>query len=203
MYKVFINEHLVILTNKITKEEDHNLFLLETIDIEEIIKQFTAGKIKRAHLYHKNEKELLPLFKKKLPLVIAAGGLVVNQEDKILFIYRNGKWDLAKGKLDKGESIENAAIREVEEETGVKKIKLGKLLEITYHVFKRNGVYKLKETHWFLMKTSYKGKLIPQHEEGIEIVDWKAASEVSEALKNSYHNIKSVITTYENSILKS
>ncbi|NAS29626.1 NUDIX domain-containing protein [Flavobacteriaceae bacterium R38] len=203
MYKVFINESPVILTNKIVKEDDREVFLLETINIEEVIEQLNTGKIKKAYLFHKDEAELLALFKSKLPVVVAAGGLVVNQEDKILFIYRNGKWDMAKGKLDKGESIEEAAVREVEEETGVKQLKIDRFLETTYHVFERNGVFKLKETHWFLMNTSYKGKLIPQNEEGIEIVDWKDTQQIAEALKNSYQNIEIVISNFQNQLSKS
>ena len=148
------------------------------------------------YLYHEKKKELLSIFKKKLPLVIAGGGLVLNKKSRILFIFRNGKWDLAKGKLDKGETIEEAAVREVEEETGVKKLKVDKFLQKTYHIFKRNGTFKLKETHWFLMHTNYDGQLSPQCDEGIEIVEWKKESEIKKALKNSYQNIKLVINDY-------
>ena len=76
------------------------------------------------------------------------------------------KWDLPKGKVDKGESIENAAVREVEEETGVTGLVIEKFLRTTYHVFKRNGEYQLKQTHWFLMSTDYDGKLVAEKAEG-------------------------------------
>lgn len=202
MYKVFINEHLITLTNKITKEDNHQLFLLETVKIEQLIEQLNNKEIKTAHLYHSDKEKLLTIFKKKLPVVIAAGGLVVGKDNRILFIFRNGKWDLPKGKLDKGESIEDAAIREVEEETGVNGLNIDKFLVKTYHVFKRNGTYKLKETHWYLMNTDYNGRLIPQNEEGIELVAWKKAAEIEEALKNSYHNIKMVVSNFWELILE-
>ena len=125
-------------------------------------------------------------------MVIAAGGLVKNKEDEILFIFRNSKWDLPKGKVDKGETIKDAAIREVEEETGVKKLKIDSLLKKTYHIFKRNGTYKLKETHWFLMTSKYKGTLVPQCNENIELAEWRPASDIPKLMENSYENIKTL-----------
>lgn len=192
MYEVFVNEHRIILSNKITKEEGFKLFLMETVDIDDLIKQLQKGKIKCAHIYHKDESALLKKFTKKVPLVVAAGGLVKNKDKDILFIYRNDKWDLPKGKVDKGESIEDAAIREVEEETGVKNLNIDKLLKRTYHIFKRNGTYKLKETYWYSMNTKYKGELEPQIEENIVLAQWRPKSQVPELLNNSYENIKAL-----------
>src|SRR5690606_30154599 len=104
--------------------------------------------------------------------VIAAGGLVKNKDNEVLFIKRNGKWDLPKGRVERKEAIEDAAIRETEEETGVAELKIIKPLQITYHLFKRNGVTKLKETHWFEMFSPYTGNLTPQINEGITKVRW-------------------------------
>ncbi|MEO8515541.1 MAG: NUDIX domain-containing protein, partial [Flavobacterium sp.] len=91
---------------------------------------------------------------------------------------------------EKGEEIEHTAIREVKEETGVGKLKITNKLQKTYHVFKRNGVYKLKVTHWFEMLSTFEGTPVGQIEEGIEKVAWLNPAEVTEALKNSYENIK-------------
>ncbi|MGS2739131.1 NUDIX hydrolase [Sinomicrobium sp. M5D2P17] len=194
MYEVFVNDYPIILTNILTKEVKHKSFLLESVSIEEVIRQLNKGEMESAHLYYPQEEQLLQKLLEKLPLVVAAGGLVTNAKNEVLFIYRNGKWDLPKGKLEKKESIEEAAIREVEEETGIKKLKLGPLLQKTYHIFKRNGVYKLKETYWYAMSSTFTGKFKAQCEEGIEKVEWKSPEEVSEALQNSYANIKSLFS---------
>ncbi|MGB0254998.1 MAG: NUDIX hydrolase [Flavobacteriaceae bacterium] len=132
---------------------------------------------------------MVPLFKKKLPVTVAAGGVVQNQEGKLLFIYRKNRWDLPKGKVDKGETLQEGAKREVKEETGVKKIKVGKLAGITFHIFKRNNRYQLKESHWFYMTTSYTGELIPQTNEDITDAVWKGKKKTSKALEKTYPNI--------------
>ncbi|WP_394751184.1 NUDIX hydrolase [Spongiimicrobium salis] len=192
MYKVFVNESPLILTNKLSETIKGNYFLLNESSINEAIDALAKKKLQIAYIYHPNHEEILKKFTKKIPLVIAAGGVVTNKEGKVLFIYRNDKWDLPKGKLDKGESIPEAAIREVEEETGVKGLKIENFLKTTYHIFKRNSTYKLKEVHWFAMKTSYKGELVGQKEEGIEKVKWKGPKKIQEALQNSYINIKTL-----------
>jgi len=132
----------------------------------------------------------MKVLKTKIPVNKAGGGLVYNKNSEVLFIFRNGKWDLPKGGMDKGEEIEDTAMREVEEETGVNGLSVSKKLQKTYHIFKRNGVYKLKITHWFEMLCTYDGIPVGQAEEGIEKVEWKNPEKIKEALKNSYENIK-------------
>jgi 8-oxo-dGTP pyrophosphatase MutT (NUDIX family) len=148
------------------------------------------NKIKKANLYYPDEKEILKKVKEKIPVCKAGGGLVYNKKGEVLFIYRNGKWDLPKGGREKGEEIELTAIREVEEETGVSRLKIKEKLQKTYHIFKRNGKYKLKITQWYEMTTTFEGVLIPQANEGIEKVAWLNPEQVKEALNNSYENIK-------------
>ena len=190
MYKVFVNELPLILTNKLSETSNNKYFLLNEEAIQEAIDALKKKKLEEAYIYHPNHEEILKKFTKKIPLVVAGGGVVTNKEGKVLFIYRNDKWDLPKGKLDKGETIEECALREVEEETGVKKLKIENFLKTTYHIFKRNGVYKLKEVHWYAMKTSYNGELKGQKSEGIEKVKWKGPEKIQKALLNSYMNIK-------------
>lgn len=190
MYKVFVNDKPLFLTNQIVKETDFQLFLLESIDIEQLIIKLYNNKIQKAYLYYPDEKEIMTKLKEKIPVCKAGGGLVYNQKNEVLFIFRNGKWDLPKGGTEKGEEIQFTAMREVTEETGVNKLVVHDKLQKTYHIFKRNGVYKLKITHWFKMSTTFKGTPIGQLEEGIEKVAWLNSEQITEALKNSYENIK-------------
>ena len=110
-----------------------------------------------------------------------------------MFIYRNNKWDLPKGKTEKKESIEQTALREVEEETGVTGLKIVKPLDTTYHIFKRNDKLKIKVTYWFEMTTDFDGELFPQENEGITKVAWLNEAETENALTNSYANIKRLL----------
>ena len=114
----------------------------------------------------------------------------------MLFIYRNNVWDLPKGRIEKGESVETAAVREVEEECGIFNLTIIKKLITTYHIYYQNG-NKLKETYWFLMSSNYDKELIPQLEEGITKVIFKNEADSKVALKNSYGNIKLVYDTYK------
>lgn len=190
MYKVFINDKPLFLTSVLEKETDFQFFLLDTVDMQKLIAQYFAGQITNARLYHPDENLLIQNFKEKITINKAGGGLVENNKGQILFIYRNGKWDLPKGGIEKNETIEETSIREVEEETGCKYLKITNPLQKTYHIFKRNGEYKLKVTFWFAMTTDYTGELQGQLEEGIEKVVWVDKKDIPELLKNSYQNIK-------------
>ena len=193
MYKVFVNDKPIILTTEVEKEAGFKNYLLKSVNISKVIKDLNRSSIKEVRLIHEDKDKLLKKFLKKLPNVIAGGGKVYNDNKEILFIFRNGKWDLPKGKVDGKETIEETAIREVEEETKVRDLKIVKPLETTYHIFKRNGKHKIKITYWFEMTTTYTGKLEPQENEGITEVAWLNKSEITKALKNSYANIKSLI----------
>jgi len=190
MYKVFVNDKPLFLTNTIAKETDFQLFLLESIDIEQLIIKIFQNKVQKAYLYHPDEKIILKMMKEKIPVCKAGGGLVYNKEGHVLFIFRNGKWDLPKGGMEKNEKITATAIREVEEETGVGDLSISCDLQKTYHVFKRNGKYKLKITQWYEMQSTFEGPTIPQTKEGIEKAVWLNPEQIKEALNNSYENIK-------------
>lgn len=193
MYKVFVGDKPIILTTKVALETNFKNYLLDTVNIGKVIKELTTTPLNEVRLIHKNEDKLLKKFLKKLPNVLAGGGKVYNDKGAILFIYRNDKWDLPKGKTEVNESIEKTAIREVTEETGVGGLQITKPLEITYHIFKRNGRHKIKITHWFEMKTTFNGNLYPQEDEGITKVEWLNKEQSTKALNNSYANIKSLI----------
>ncbi|MQP53467.1 MULTISPECIES: NUDIX hydrolase [unclassified Flavobacterium] len=190
MYKVFVNDKPLFLTNQVQKETDFKLFLLESVDIKKLIVKIFQNKIQKAFLYHPDEKLIMKTLRAKLPVEKAGGGLVYNAKGEVLFIFRNGKWDLPKGGTEKNETIEETAMREVEEETGVNGLSIKEKLQKTYHIFKRNGRYKLKITQWFEMQTNFEGITEGQAEEGIERVEWIHPKDFPTLLENSYENIK-------------
>ena len=194
MYKVFVNRLLIVLTSDKNYLDNSNAFLLSSITIKEIVKKLkTQNEI---YLYYPNKKKLIKEFKKKLKTIIAAGGIVKNNQNEILFIFRKGKWDLPKGKIEKNEKIDEGALREVTEETGIKKVKIDKFFDTTYHLIKSQKQYFLKETHWYKMKSNYSGKLKPQKSEGIRSVRWKKIKEAKEIRKKTFRNISIILTSY-------
>lgn len=190
MYKVFVKDIPIILSTEKNIGKHYTDIPLKSARLKKIIKQIQNGDLMYVNLYHKNPEKLEAFLREKLPFVEAAGGLVFNDKKEILFIYRNDRWDLPKGHIDLNESFQDAAIREVEEETGVKNLEIKKFINKTYHVFKRNGKLKLKATYWYEMYTDYQGKLKPQKNEGIEKVKWKNFEKSQKALQKSYANIK-------------
>jgi ADP-ribose pyrophosphatase YjhB (NUDIX family) len=142
----------------------------------------------------KNPDKMIALLKEHFKIVKAAGG-IVRKDDKILMIYRLKKWDLPKGKLDKGETIDECALREVEEETGVK-VKNDAFFKITYHTYIRNKKRVLKETHWYLMDCIDDKKMKPQKDEGIEGVEWKTKREVTFSTQDTYRLLKKLLKRY-------
>jgi len=152
------------------------------------------------NIYHNDIDQLWAEFKAFFRNIEAAGGIVLNPENKILFIHRLGKWDLPKGKIEKGESRELAAVREVEEECGIFDLELKDFINSTYHIYtERNGEKILKTTYWFEM--FYKGNETPkpQIEEGISEVGWKTKEEVeSEILPSTFQNIKLILNDFQN-----
>jgi len=128
--------------------------------------------------------------------IVAAGGIVENEDGAILFIYRRGKWDLPKGKLDDDETIEECAVREVEEETGLRNIKRGELLTVTNHSYEEKGKTIDKETWWYAMKVTGEQILVPQVEEDISEMAWALEYELAPYLDNTYPNIVQVVEQY-------
>ena len=127
---------------------------------------------------------------------MAAGGIVANEEGAILFMFRRGKWDLPKGKLDEGETLEQCAVREIEEETGLRNVELGSLIGTTIHHYTEHGKNIEKETHWYSMEARGNQQLVPQTEEDISELKWVAKRELGEYLENSYNNIVEIVERY-------
>lgn len=138
-------------------------------------------------------EKLFILFYTRMRIVAAAGGVVVNEYKDCLFIFRRGRWDLPKGKIDNVETEEQAAIREVTEETGLLNIVLGQRLSSTYHVYTIGNEWILKETHWFIMNASSDEALVPQAEEGITEIKWVTKNELPKLTALTYRSLREVV----------
>lgn len=123
----------------------------------------------------------------------AAGGVVSNPDGGVLMIYRRGKWDLPKGKRDEGEALEECAVREVMEETGLPELELGDKICETYHVYSQQGTELLKTTHWYHMQTKKSFELHPQKEENILEARWVAERKLGNYVHQSYEAIREIL----------
>lgn len=186
-YRIYINENTLFLTDTVPEKSNQvQLLDLQSFDFFTFYKNLDKGSKKNYVLLAEDPKAELKKIKKKCTMIKAAGGLVRNADDDYLFIYRNKKWDLPKGKVENGEKMKEAALREVEEECGVKIFENGEKLCKTYHVYELNGEIVLKKTNWYDMKVKGKPKLIPQKEEGITKAGWYSKNELDPLLKNTY-----------------
>ena len=178
--KIYFNDKPLFLCDEIDKtikpliHHDDAVFIdeLNAHTVKTMIHEMQQPGIHAGIFYHPRLEELKKAVGKKFALIKAAGGLVKNENDKALMIFRRGKWDLPKGKLNKNESIEHCAVREVEEETGLKNVELKSPLLITYHTYHEGTKYILKESHWFTMNVTGEQKLTPQTEEDIFDIQW-------------------------------
>ena len=134
-------------------------------------------------------------FSKNFRIIKAAGGIVRNKKNELLAIRRNGIWDLPKGKIESGEKIEEAAIREVEEECGISDLLIDEYFDTTFHVYPlKNKINAFKPTYWFAMATSFEGSLIPQLEEGITETKFLSKQEEIEVKEITYPSLKSLFS---------
>ena len=193
MLQIFYKEKPIIISDKKSDLKKSLIIDPELLQNLDILKLLTKKKINSIGVFSNEFEIIINVFKKKFPEIIAAGGKVINNKSEILFIYRNKKWDLPKGKAEKNENISQTALREVEEETGIKNLSIIKPLDKTYHIFKRGKTNYLKTTYWFEMKSDYNGKFKPQKKEGITRVEWIGVENLSYILPKSYANIRLLI----------
>ena len=165
---------------------------IETNEIQTLLKKMETPQIV-AGIIHFDEKQAFEAIKKEFLLIQAAGGLVQNKAGEVLLIFRRGKWDLPKGKLDEGEDLEQCAIREVEEETGITSLQTQGPLCITYHTYYQDGRHILKESHWYLMQTNKDQVFTPQIDEDIEKCEWVNASNLKPYMDNMHPSILDVV----------
>lgn len=199
MYKVFINNRPLILATAPWSGSytPGTLFLKydsPALLRELVVKAHTAPDFfRQIVVIHDSAKELMKDFIKNCKYIEAAGGRVWNANGQLLMIYRNGKWDLPKGKIEKRETPEIAAIREVQEECGLLNLRIKKELTPTYHTYIEKGKPILKKTWWYDMLADDRRKLKPQKEEGITQAAWLDDIGVYNALKNTFNSIIQVV----------
>lgn len=198
-----MNIIIYYLTKKIVIQEKNqhaenqqinDIDMLKKVELQVLFEEFINYQTHSVLTFEtSNLENALIKFSELFKVIYAAGGLI-KQNDKYLFIYRLKKWDLPKGKIDKGESPKQAAIRECEEECAITKLTITKELAPTYHIYEHKGGYALKKTFWYAMDTKHIGHLIPQTEENIERVEWFDKADIDEVVKiNSYPAILDVI----------
>ena len=199
MYKVFVNEKKLTLS-KYPEDIEKNLRYEGFATLEIAVDLLENTSCPEMNVYGENIEEIWEDFTHMFKVIEAAGGVVKNQNGEILFIYRIGKWDLPKGKIEKGESLEQAALREIEEETGLKELVLEEFLNNTFHLYtERNGEKILKTTFWFKMFYRGNEEPKPQIEEGISAVSWKNISQIEEeVMPMTFNNIKIILNEYWN-----
>jgi len=194
IYKVFKDNTAFFITNNINNInnlKNKTITINKSSDILKIIEyESINNNDETVIVICNNIEETINKLEMHYKPKLAAGGWVYNDNKQLLFIKRWGIWDIPKGHLEKGESMEECAIREVEEETGLRNLEIVEKLGISRHIFTRNGKEKLKETHWYKMQTNFKGKLIPQKEEDIEEVNWVENSDIESYLENSWKSLK-------------
>ncbi len=198
MYKVFFNDRIVFLTNNIERDLNHSFGAIfkysNKKELKDFINHFESKKdIKSAFIYHHDLGELLQLFSDCFKVIYAAGGAVRNSQNEMLFIHRLGVWDLPKGKAEKGESIEQTALREVEEECGISPLKIIRPLSPTYHTYWLKSRLILKKTFWYEMKFDGIDTPVPQLEEDIQIAEWKSLDDLKLVYQNTYPSIVEVL----------
>lgn len=201
--KIYFNSKPLYLCDNIDGElqeiihHDDAVFIDELSNpaVKSMLHEMKLEKVHAGIYYHEDLGKLKKAFWKHFTIIQAGGGLVENEKGEWLLIFRRGKWDLPKGKLDKGETIEQCAVREVQEETGLKEVKLKDKITVTYHTYDEYGKHILKESHWYKMKASSKETIIPQTTEDILEINWAKKNQLEKYLQNTYPSIAEVLKT--------
>jgi 8-oxo-dGTP pyrophosphatase MutT (NUDIX family) len=195
-YKVQFENRFILISQEPDRLQKYGLFhkFHDTNELHKLISAFQEDKkISSVNIYGPDIKHIWRLFRIYFTEVPAAGGLVKHNSGRFLFIVRRGKWDLPKGHIDRGESPEDCALREVNEECALTGHKIIKPLEPSFHTYSWEGISYLKQTHWFLM--SYDGDMIrePQAEEGISKVEWLFPDEISTIKEGAWLSLSDLI----------
>lgn len=200
-FKIYFGAKPLFLCDRIGEELELYVHRKSTVLMEEkaapaiqsILQEIEHPGIQAAILVHKDIEELQQEFWKKFTVLKAGGGAVWNDQKQLLFIHRRGKWDLPKGKLDEGETIEECAVREVEEETGLVNPTIVQPIITTYHTYRENGNHLLKESYWYEMNVRGAQTLRPQEEEQITETTWLSPVDWQQVRANTFPSILDVL----------
>ena len=197
-YKVFIEGKLVLITDtsspKVAIREGYRVIHTpQKEQLKVLLSQLRKDEIEGAVLIARDTKKVLEDLKSFFTIAKACGGLVQNPNKEYLFIKRNGKWDLPKGRMDPGEKKKQTAVREVEEECAIRNINIGDRIVTTYHTYKRKGAYYFKPSYWYYMSIPNFQKGVPQEDEGITEIIWAKKEQIEGLLSNLYPTIRQVM----------
>ncbi len=202
--KIYFGEKPVYLCNEITQELNAILHHPDAVFVDEIsvpaikslLHEIKKEEFHAGVLWNPDLEKLKAAFFKNFILVEAAGGIVQNSNKDFLLIFRLEKWDLPKGKLDKDETAEACALREITEETGIQHLTLKKKIGDTYHAYDEYGKHFLKISHWYYITCPADQDPVPQTSEHITEAKWIKPKHISEPMKNTYGSIRDILNTF-------
>lgn len=197
MYKFFINDKPLLISAQACSDERFSE--LETVSYSgkekcmDLVRKIEEANHKGAIIIHPDPTQVLLEIKSNFTAIHAGGGIVFNPQNELLIMKRLGKWDLPKGKIDPGETVEEGALREVEEECGIDGLKIRKYFTDTFHTYKLQGHRFLKISHWYIMDCHSQLLPTPQIEENITEVKWKAYQEINPKSLDTYESIRELL----------
>lgn len=195
---IYFDKRKIVLTESIESHFNNHSGLFARYDtlqeLSKILEFFqSTTQVQNVFISGRDIRTMVDEFSCMFRFIEAAGGLVLNKDGEFLIIYRYGKWDLPKGKLERNEKVDAAALREVSEETGITNIKLGDHLSETYHTYRIGNATVLKKTNWFFMHYDGNEPLVPQQSEDITIAKWMPKDKMGEVFNNTYDTIREVL----------
>jgi ADP-ribose pyrophosphatase YjhB (NUDIX family) len=197
MYKFFINDKPLLLTSsaEIPARFQHleQIHYQTQLNLMDLVRKAEEPNHTGIALICEDPAAVFQKLKSNFTSIHAGGGIVFNEAGKLLLMKRLGKWDLPKGKIDPGETAEEGALREVEEECGLNQLSINHFFDNSYHTYKIKGHRFLKVTHWYVMNTLFNGELVPQLEENITEVKWEDFSSIQLSDFDTYESIREIL----------